>query len=112
MKKKLSQKEMIKEIMDNFDFERVHNTMWLLDWRWIGVGVPSEKELKKNARKHLDRAIEQALSPNNTESIDVGWISASGGLEARAWKTKKNKLSRLTLDFVLTNWESDRNNNY
>ena len=108
MKKKLSQKEMIDNIMDNFDFERVHNTMDLLDWRWAGVGVPSEEKIKREAWKHLDSAIEQALSPNNTESIDVGWISASGGLVARAWKTKKNNLSRLELDFVLTGWESDR----
>lgn len=107
-KRKLTQKEMIDNIMDNFDFERVHNTMWLLNWWWFDKGVPSVDQLKQEARKHLDRAIEQVLSPNNTESIDAAWMSASGGLVARAWKTKKNNLSRLTLDFVLTGWESDR----
>jgi hypothetical protein len=107
-KKKLTQKEMVDNIMDNFDFERVHNTMHLLDWRWAEIGVPSEEKIKREAWKHLDRAIEQVLSPYNTESKDVAYMSASGGLVARAWKTNKNNLSRLELDFVLTGWESDR----
>jgi hypothetical protein len=112
MKKvKLTQNDMIKEVMNNFDFERVQHAMDLMNWTWYNTKkAPSIDELKKAARHHLDRVIQQALSPDNTESHHVSWMSASGGFVARAWKTKKNNLSRLTLDFVLTSWESDRYN--
>ena len=100
-------KDMINEVLANFDFERVHETMDLLDWRWHSIGIPTIGELKEAGEHHLNCAIEQATSPNNKEHHDCGWISASGGLKAMAWKTKKGNLAKVQLEFIVTEWDAD-----
>ena len=52
------QQEVIDEIMDNFDFEKVHKAMTALDWKW-GKGIPDVWELKKSARRLLKTSIEE-----------------------------------------------------
>ena len=32
--------QMIDDIMDNFDFDKVQTAMEALDWQWAGKGVP------------------------------------------------------------------------
>lgn len=98
---------LINEILANFDFEKVHKTMTLLDWRWVGRGVPSINEIRDSASERLESAIEQVISSKNKEHHDIGWISSSGGLKATAWKNKKGKLEKLSLEFVLTDWDTE-----
>jgi hypothetical protein len=53
--------EQIDEIMDTFDFGRVHDAMTLLDWCWdIGehAHIPDEAELRKCARRLLREAVD------------------------------------------------------
>jgi hypothetical protein len=98
---------MINEIIANFDFEKVNTTMKLLDWQWAGEGVPGINKLRDSATERLNNAIEIVLSTDNKEHHDVGWLSSSGGLKATAWKNKKGKLSKLLLEFVLTDWDAE-----
>ena len=44
--------KMIDDIIENFDFKRVHSVMEHLNWKWIDKGVPSIDDLKDTAR-HL-----------------------------------------------------------
>ena len=37
--------DMINEVLAHFDFEKVHTTMYLLNWTWAGEGVPNIKKL-------------------------------------------------------------------
>lgn len=53
------QQEVIDEIMDNFDFERVHKTMVALKWGWWNIGVPELSDIKKSARRLLKTSIEE-----------------------------------------------------
>ena len=99
--------DMINEILAHFDFEKVHEVMELTNWTWAGEGVPSIKKIKESAEYHLSSAIEQVLSPSNTEHHEVGWISSSGGLKAMAWKNEDNTLAKIQLEFVLTDWDSE-----
>lgn len=46
----------IDEIMDNFDFEKVHKTMDVLEWTWAGEGVPEVPSLRARARQLLKEA--------------------------------------------------------
>ena len=101
------QSDMINEVLAHFDFEKVHNVMKAINWTWAGEGVPSIKVLKEEAENHLNSAVEQALSPNNTEHHEVGWISASGGFKATAWKHKDNTLARIQLEFIVTDWDDE-----
>lgn len=47
----------IQDILKNFDFERVHSIMKMLDWKWAMVnhdnGIPSVDELKAEAKRLL-----------------------------------------------------------
>jgi hypothetical protein len=100
---------MIDQIIENFDFDKVVKVMYDLNWRWAkSKDTPTRKELVQCATSHLYSAIEQATDPNNKEHVDIGWISGSGGFKATAFRTKKWNLAQLHLDFVVTEWESER----
>lgn len=49
----------INDIIDNFDFEKVHAYMTLIKWVWFCEGIPSVSELKETAKKLLIEAIEK-----------------------------------------------------
>lgn len=67
-------KQQIDDVMDTFDFKRVHDVMKLLNWKWVsaesGLGVPSEYELRKKARMLMER------SANERSGIGTGGFYA------------------------------------
>jgi len=63
---------MIKDIMDNFDFDRVHRVMEYLEWEWYSCdGVPSTYSLIKKA----EWLLKEAYAKNTT--IAYGGFMAS-----------------------------------
>ena len=55
----------IKEIINEFDFDKVRNVMSFLDWRWRGQrNVPSIQELIQTAEEQLTRLCESILDGN------------------------------------------------
>jgi hypothetical protein len=107
--KKQTQQEMIDGIIDHFDFNRVMTTMDALHWRWSGMkDTPTKQELIDSASERLHSAITQVLNPDNKEHRDIGWISASGGFKATAWRTKKFNLAQLKLEFIVSEWDEER----
>jgi len=78
--------DQINEIMDWFDFSRVHRTMIAVNWKWINE-VPTEGEIRKKARELLKQLVQ-------TKCIVVG----TGGLEAYQVD------GQLGLRFVLCDW--------
>lgn len=99
--------DMINEIMAWFDFDKVQKVMVGLDWEWYDEGVPTIQLLKEAALERMESAIQQVLSPNNKEHHDIGWISNSGGFKATAWKSKKGKLKKVRLEFIVSDWDSE-----
>ena len=64
--------ELINEILDEFDFEKVHRTMKALDWTWYGSdGVPSIGDLRRAARELL-----QELLKHNHYCVGTGGLFA------------------------------------
>jgi hypothetical protein len=84
--------ELIDNILDEFDFEKVHKAMVALDWVWVFAedGVPTVGELRKAARLLLREAA----------SRDV-YYTGSGG-----FRVTKNA-DVLKLEFVLEQWEEE-----
>lgn len=85
--------DMINEVMDKFNFERVHLAMKALNWEWIDLNtnqmsVPSITQLRKAARKLLNKA---------TSHHCVG----SGGFEAKYYPPVDDDPEYFTLKFVL-----------
>lgn len=64
---------MIDEILDEFDFEKVHRVMVALDWQWYGMDMsPSIGDLRRQARSLLKQVV---------DGKDLRQVS-SGGLTA------------------------------
>ena len=55
----MDERDIIDDILDNFDFEKVHETMSLLGWCWNReeYGVPSIIALRKEARKLMNSCL-------------------------------------------------------
>ena len=55
MKNNLTKKQkeqLIDDVLDCLDFEKIYQTMLYLDWKWIGV-LPSKRQIIKMAEKLL-----------------------------------------------------------
>jgi hypothetical protein len=97
--------EMIKGIMEYFEWRRVQEVMDYLDWRWRGEYVTIEM-LKETAEELLRSAIDSRLNGFKDKSWETGIINATGGLQAEAWcDESKTKIVALDLKFILTDWD-------
>ena len=110
MKKRLTieqtHQKMIKDIIDEFDFDICQKVMKFLNWEWVSCGVPNKDDLKRTAKYLLNEAIEGCLSSKDCLQGQT-YHSATGGLQAEAIKNKYNHLIHLKLFFSLSEWESD-----
>ena len=83
--------KLIDEVMDCFDFERVHKAMVALDWTWHDVdGVPDVYEIKKHARALLKDAIKRNV------------ILSTGGFRVGFDPDEEV----LFLEFIVDSWEA------
>ena len=77
--KKKDAKELIKMILEDFDFQKVHDLLVREDWRWFDVEtdgkVPSVKQLKKEAQDLL-----KSVCYCSEDGGEPYRFNASGGL--------------------------------
>jgi hypothetical protein len=98
--------DMIKEIIDEFDFGRVETVMDALDWKWRGE-TPTIDDLYEEAERLLRGAAESRLGSFKDTHHGVAIKNACGGFEARAFCNEdKTKITGLDLAFVVTSWDS------
>jgi hypothetical protein len=99
--------QMIDNIMDEFDFAKVHITMGYLGWKGVGQPVTIDV-LKDEARRLLRGAAESRLGRYKDEHWELGIINGTGGFVATAWCDEdKTKIIKLNLEFVLTEWDCE-----
>ena len=106
-----TKEELINEVLDNFDFVRVHEVMKFLDWKWYDFQentceVPSIAKLIRTAEKYLSQAYD-GLAKSEWNSNE--YVTISGGFEAWAKRypaglDKPDVL--LILNFNLATWEA------
>ena len=97
---------MIKDIMDEFDFDQVERAMGALDWKWLGE-TPTIYDLREEAERLLRGAAASRLDDYKDTHHDVAIINACGGFEAKAFcNESKTKITGLQLDFIVTSWSS------
>jgi hypothetical protein len=104
----MDKQEMIYEIMDNFDFEKVSKAMELLNWKWSGIlrgggadFVPTKVDLRKKARKFLFEVVNFDFKGSGGEKV---YSVSSGGLKAIAFYGDEDSEIGLELNFVLESW--------
>lgn len=90
----MTKQENIDEIMDHFDFGKVHKIMEAVDWTWANseFGVPMEWELRKRARSLLSDAWDQQT------------MMSTGGFTARF--LNEDESDGLQLEFTVEKWKS------
>jgi hypothetical protein len=82
--------DLIDEIMDNFDFERVHQCMTALDWTWHDSdGVPDKATLRRSARRLLRGCVARGGG-------------GSGGFQTHIDREEGS----LSLSFVVEEWDA------
>jgi hypothetical protein len=83
MTKREAIQEQIDEIMDRFDFERVHDVMMHLNWTWRdALEPPTTYEIRAHARERLKDAVKHGSSntggfvATKEEGVDDGkpWV--------------------------------------
>jgi hypothetical protein len=91
----INKEEHIKTIIENFNFEKVHKVMTMLNWEWFnndGMGVPTIDQLKDTAISLLNDVFE-------FETRDYEYCS-SGGFKATRYD------DYLELSFYISEYES------
>lgn len=93
---------LLENVMDNFNFEKVHDVMVELDWNWVNANsgelkVPTVLQLKASARRYLRRA------------FDGCCVVCSGGLECSYHPPidDQDPAGFLSLKFVLEEWDTE-----
>jgi hypothetical protein len=94
--------KMMFDIINNFDFLKVHLVMKSLNWLWYPKGVPTVDDITFSARERIESAIKNCLLDAKP---DQEYISSSGGLKATAIKNDYGQITFLELEFVLTSWD-------
>jgi hypothetical protein len=95
----------IDDIMENFNFERVHQTMEALNWKWVGQ-KPSMDDLREQAERLLRGAAKSRLGDFKRSHWELGIINGTGGFQATAFCDRtKTRITGLDLKFVVSEWD-------
>lgn len=99
----------VEEVIENFDFEKVHEVMKMLNWKWDGDNpgelptIPTVEKMKEVV-KDLFRSMEDQIAKGVAKSgtwTDCTSTGAAGGFRA----TIDDDV--YTLEFVLEEYEMD-----
>ena len=93
-----AKQELIDEVMDNFDFNRVAKVMEALNWTWhVTLGVPFEPDIRAQARKMMIQVPEKH-QPNMELNVSTGGLKVIGGYNPMG------DLDLISLEFVVAEW--------
>lgn len=102
--------QMIDDIIDNFDFDKVQSVMDYLGWKWAGdegLEYVTVAMLIKEARRLLRGAADARLGGYKNTHWEQGIIHGCGGFQAMAFCDEdKTKIVALDLKFILTEWDA------
>jgi hypothetical protein len=93
---------MMFDILNNFDFEKVHVVMKSLNWGWYPKGVPTVDDITFSARERIESVIKSCLLDAKPEEE---YFVSSGGLKATAIKDDYGQITFLQLEFVVVSWD-------
>lgn len=80
--------DQLEEMFEHFDWQKVHETMTMLNWVWYGSGVPSIPEMK---------GVVAGLAARMNRQDDLTFIGTGGFVLRR-------ELGGYTLSFELATW--------
>jgi hypothetical protein len=95
-------KNIIVDVLSNFDFHRVRLTMEKLDWRWATVSglQPTIEDMIRCAHRLMVDAVYCSTSNNSNYSV------GSGGFNADCyWDSDTRRVTGVNLQFVVSEWD-------
>ncbi len=97
----INKEKAISEIIENFNFERVHKVMEFLNWTWWdSENVPTIGGLVLSAQSRLSETFDRC------NSLKENTTTGSGGFFVRAeYNEKEGGCDYLKLTFQLNEWE-------
>lgn len=112
--KKRFQKE-IDAVLKEFDFDRVHKAMTILDWKWSVPGsattwagsdvqVPSLEYIKDRAKEILQNAAEEAVFSKEEYYVSTGGFRAEAKYYKKDPKYREKSFLWVRLAFELEEW--------
>ena len=103
---KKNREQLIDEIVENFNWDKVYRTMDALGWTWIDSEgeTPSIVKLITTATRLLRDAFDGAVKEQQT------YLSGTGGFEAVCYMDGEDDMYRLELRFVVASWDVDIEN--
>lgn len=96
----MNTQEQIEEIIDWFDFHKVHKVMEFLDWQWKDQGVPGIGDLRKKAREYIKVAVIKCNEPEGEYSVRCG------GFHVKVNKYEGDEKVYIKLAFELEDWDN------
>jgi hypothetical protein len=108
-------KVLVDEIIDNFNFNKVHKVMEYLDWKvdYSNNNVPTIIELKNFARKLINEAISLRLLNYLDVDYNTPISLESAGFKVTVFCNKeKNDIDSLTLYFNITSWDANNDEGF
>lgn len=94
------EQELIDDVMDSLDFQKIASVMEYLNWKWAGKEFPiSVKTLKTSVRTRLKSLVIESVS--NKE-----FYMASGGFFYTAFRNKENILKEIHVKFCIEDYEA------
>ena len=102
---KKDREQLIDEIVENFNWDKVYRTMDALGWTWVDSEgeTPSIVKLITTATRLLRDAYDGAVKEQQT------YLSGTGGFEAVCY-VDNDGMYRLELRFVVASWDVDIEN--
>ena len=103
---KKSREQLIDEIVENFNWDKVYRTMEALNWTWVDSEgeTPSIGKLITTATRLLRDAYDGA------EKEQYTYLAGTGGFEAVCFADGEDGMYRLELRFVVASWDVDIEN--
>lgn len=100
---------MIANILNEFDFIKIHQVMVCLDWQWMyNNGIPTIDGLRNAARKRIDIAIKGCIGEG---TVNIPYSASSGGLKATVEKNIYGQIDFIELEFVVSSWDTTAEEN-
>ena len=93
-------RDAIDQVMDWFDFDRVAQVMKILEWKWTGIGVPSNPELRSAARSLMTTAAKEMMDENLSQ-----YTTATGGFSTTIYYDPVHGYE-VDLKFILAEWSA------
>lgn len=98
---------MVQQVMENFDFEKVYLTMKALNWTWgFSTRTPEIQDLKRTAEHLLRGSIDGAIKSKDLKPWE-GYLHATGGFKATAYKNRFKHIVNVELEFIVSSWDAD-----